>query len=393
MNRSVLNEEVGKIKYLFGYKPGRVISEQTSAEYELGTDKTPVSHDFLGGFGLPKSPKSKNDYYTSDLANILNQALKGQKSNFLSIFKPLGKDAGSYHDWLQVGDQDMEVDLKGIPSPQIVVDFGGPNQTVVASHNGLLMIYRAMDEMNKIKAPINATMKFGEAKTKKGMEDERESSGTVFNLENATKPYFNFIYGVQALAVTVNPDFHNKITSPNDKAFINKGKDQLVDEWTKTINPYLQGTAIPSGFVDPKHIQQVAQIKGWINTINPQLISKVVEAYLSMQNIEDFDYYGEGLNKEKGNQILQTSSDALLALFEEMKKIYLHNLQLYLNTYLPRTSNQLVSQVKSKFEPRFDLDFIPNNYQGLFKGKTTGPGGPTPKTDVKQVTTPRKPGY
>ena len=228
MNRSLLNEEVGKIKYLFGYKPGRVISEQTSAEYELGTDKTPVSHDFLGGFGLPKSPKSKNDYYTSDLATILNQALKGQQSNFLSIFKPQGKDAGSYHDWLQVGDQDMEVDLKGIPSPQIVVDFGGPNQTVVASHNGLLMIYRAMDEMNKIKAPINATMKFGEAKTKKGMSDERESTGTVFNLQNAVRPLLNYPYGTQMVVAAVNPQSYDKIGDDFDKEMAGKSREQFI---------------------------------------------------------------------------------------------------------------------------------------------------------------------
>jgi len=389
MNRSVLNEEVGKIKYLFGYKPGRVISEQTSAEYELGTDKTPVSHDFLGGFGLPKSPKSKNDYYTSDLANILNQALKGQKSNFLSIFKPLGKDAGSYHDWLQVGDQDMEVDLKGIPSPQIVVDFGGPNQTVVASHNGLLMIYRAMDEMNKIKAPINATMKFGEAKTKKGMSDERESTGTVFNLQNAVRPLLNYPYGTQAVVAAVNPQFYDKIGDDLDKQMAGKSREQFIQEMVEMINNEIQGVG-PYGFVSPKHKEEVKKIKGW-GSINPEFAAKVVDAYISQQGIEDWDYYDNRLNKSKRGNILEASAEPLLALGEEMKKLYLQNVQLYLNTYLPRTSNQLMNQVRQSFNPNFDIRNL--EYDRIFTKSSGSRTEPVKQTDVKQVTTPRKPGY
>ena len=389
MNRSVLNEEVGKIKYLFGYKPGRVISEQTSAEYELGTDKTPVSHDFLGGFGLPKSPKSKNDYYTSDLANILNQALKGQKSNFLSIFKPQGKDAGSYHDWLQVGDQDMEVDLKGIPSPQIVVDFGGPNQTVVASHNGLLMIYRAMDEMNKIKAPINATMKFGEAKTKKGMSDERESTGTVFNLQNAVRPLLNYPYGTQMVVAAVNPQSYDKIGDDFDKEMAGKSREQFIQTMVGMINNVIQGVG-PYGFVSPKHQEEVKKIKGW-GSINPEFAAKVVDAYISQQGIEDWDYYDNKLNKSKGRNILEASAEPLLVLGEEMKKLYLQNVQLYLNTYLPRTSNQLMNQVRQSFNPNFDIRNL--EYDRIFTKSSGSSAEPVKQTDVKQVTTPRKPGY
>lgn len=393
MNRSILNEEVGKIKYLFGYKPGRVISEQTSAEYELGTDKTPVSHDFLGGFGLPKSPKSKNDYYTSDLANILNQALKGQKSNFLSIFKPQGKDAGSYHDWLQVGDQDMEVDLKGIPSPAIVVDFGGPNQTVVASHNGLLMIYRAMDEMNKIKAPINATMKFGEAKTKKGMADERESSGTVFNLQNAVRPYFNEIYGSNALVSTVNPYNYNRIGDQDDKVLSQYSKEQMENSFLESLNSTVQGLDSPMGFVSPQHKDQVSQIKGWINTINPELVKRVFDAYFSTKELEDWNYDDNKVNMDKPQKILDVSRDPLVALFEEMKKIYLQNIQLYLSRYLPRTANQIMNQVNQNFQPNFNLNNLKDHWRGIFTKST--PGGTTQvrQTDVKQTTTPRKPGY
>ena len=389
MNRSILNEEVGKIKYLFGYKPGRVISEQTSAEYELGTDKTPVSHDFLGGFGLPKSPKSKNDYYTSDLANILNQALKGQKSNFLSIFKPQGKDAGSYHDWLQVGDQDMEVDLKGIPSPEIVVDFGGPNQTVVASHNGLLMIYRAMDEMNKIKAPINATMKFGEAKTKKGMSDERESTGTVFNLQNAVRPLLNYPYGTQMVVAAVNPQSYDKIGDDFDKEMAGKSREQFIQTMVGMINNVIQGVG-PYGFVSPKHQEEVKKIKGW-GSINPEFAAKVVDAYISQQGIEDWDYYDNKLNKSKGRNILEASAEPLLVLGEEMKKLYLQNVQLYLNTYLPRTSNQLMNQVRQSFNPNFDIRNL--EYDRIFTKSSGSSAEPVKQTDVKQVTTSRKPGY
>ena len=366
---------------------------ETSAEYSLGTDKNKVGHDFLSRFGLPKSPKGANDYYSTDLKTILTQALNGQQSNFLSIFEPLGEDSGGYHDFLEIGNQSMEVDLKGIPSPAIVVDFGGPNQTVVASHNGLLMMYRAMDEMNKIKAPINASMKFGEAKTTKGKADERETKGTVFSLENATRPYFNSLISDQALAAAVNPEFRSKIVDEKDRSFANFTPEQSKQYWLENTNSIIQGLDIPDGFVSSKHKQQVGSLKGWINTINPEFVNKVIDTYVSLQGEDDWDYDKNKVSQEKAQKILQMVSEPANALVEEMKKVYLKNLQLYLNTFLPRTSNQLMAQVNQKFQPRFNLSYVPTHYTGLFRGTTPGGTIQTKQTDVKQTTTPRKSGY
>ena len=368
----------------------KVISEQSAAEYNIGTDKNRISNEILQTrFGLPKSSKS-NDYFSSNTLNILNHALSGQPSNFLSIFKPMGEDAGSYHDYLAIGNKTMEVDEEGVPSPAIVVNFEGPNQTVIASRNGLLVIYRAMDEMRKIKRPITATLKFGKETTTQGKAKDRESSGIVFKLENAKKPYFGTIVGPQALVTTVNPYFKDLIKDENLKLLSNYTTDQMKQFLLKVINQDIQGTESTQGFVEANHKEQVSKIKGWVSTINPDLVNKIVDIYVSLQTIPDSN---EGvLNRSKGNQIINESRDSLLILLEEMKKIFLNNLNLYLKTYLPNTSAQLFREVSENFQPRFDITAIPNWYSSLFLGKGKIIGVLPPKTDVKQIITPHKSG-
>lgn len=392
MGNNLLKEELNQIKYLFGYKPGRVISEQTSAEYKIGTDKNRVGHKYLAKFGLPNSPTGENDYYTTNSQTILNQALKGQKADFLSIFKPLGENSGGYHDFLEIGGKYMEIDNKGYPTEALQFDFGGPNATVVASHNGLLMMYRAMDEMNKIQEPIYAIMKFGEAKTSAGRATERESKGVVFNLQNAIRPFFNFPYGSQTLVATLNPNSWEKIGDEYSKMMTKYNPEQMKKWLLDTLNEEIQGLVTPYGFVSPTHKGEVNKLEGWVSTINPELVGKVIDAYVSTQGEEDWDYDRNKPNLDKVNKILEVSRDPLVALFEEMKKIYLQNLKVYLNKYLPQTSNKLIAQVNQNFNPNFNLNNLKMHWEGIFRKSVPGGTTQVKQTQVKQTTTPRKSG-
>lgn len=61
MNKKLINEDIKNMKYLFGYKAGRVISEQdfdyTTDDY-LDVDDTELDEDIFAGWDNPKSFKS-----------------------------------------------------------------------------------------------------------------------------------------------------------------------------------------------------------------------------------------------------------------------------------------------------------------------------------------------
>ena len=47
MNKKILNEDIQNMKYLFGYKPGRVISEQDINDTEMSEQEEPENDRYM----------------------------------------------------------------------------------------------------------------------------------------------------------------------------------------------------------------------------------------------------------------------------------------------------------------------------------------------------------
>ena len=397
MHDRFLIEELKQIIYLFEYKPGKILSEQITPtiqnEYTLGTDKDKITNASLKKFGLVPSKIGETDYYKSDIKTIVSQSLGGNRQTFLSIFKPINQDAKGYHDYLEIGNKSMEVDQKGNPTEAIQVDFGGPNSEVVASHNGLLLIYRVMDTMNQIQSPINALMKFGEAKTVKGKSQDRDIKGTIFDLQNSLRPQFNSA-NIYAMITSINLYSKDKVIKEWAKALSSKTVEEIKDLTLSHVNSDIQGLSAYGGFVDKNKKEEIDKIDGWIKTVNPQLVYDLVDSFQKNSEIEDFMDEGNGVvfNNNKLRNMISNAEGLWKKLSDEMKKIYLHNIELYLKKYLPRTSQQLIDQVNRGFNPNINLNSVDVQYPGIFRKSQQGGVQNVPQTKVTQTTQPRKKG-
>ena len=85
MDKTLINEEIKNMKYLFGYKPGRVISEQdidyTTDDY-LDVDDTELDEDIFDGWDDPDNFKSiplhkHHDFEDDELENLDTKDLEG----------------------------------------------------------------------------------------------------------------------------------------------------------------------------------------------------------------------------------------------------------------------------------------------------------------------------
>lgn len=79
---NLLNEELNNIKYLFGYKPGRVISEQESVPAEIKRripQITEVFDDLLDSFDSPdNNPSNFSDemeYVSAFVSEVLDRLI------------------------------------------------------------------------------------------------------------------------------------------------------------------------------------------------------------------------------------------------------------------------------------------------------------------------------
>jgi len=92
MDKKLINEEINNIKYLFGYKPGRVISEQNINEFEYPEEES----------GMRKQNMQNFEKFVDKLA--ANKNSEGQK------FKRPKKHYGSFDDKEWIDDMDRPID-------------------------------------------------------------------------------------------------------------------------------------------------------------------------------------------------------------------------------------------------------------------------------------------
>lgn len=308
-----------------------IINEQ-AGEISVGTDGSKISNGSLSGFGLPKAD-TDNFYYSTTTAEIIKQS-GGPENQFLSIFKPVS-DAKAYIDYLKIGDKV----LSGQGSQ--VVDFN-INQQVIASHNGLLVIVRAMRQFKG--RPFVTTLSFGKSKTTTDQgRIERETKVTEIDWANALRPPL----GVMDLLWLGLSVVDSKVARPNYRGIIEKAKQGGVNLFSKTYSTYMCGLN-NGGFADQTKRDEILNIlpkEGFILDFQYDL-SKMYNAFDSLKNMEDYDEDGNP-NQQKINKVEEIWNIHSGPLFDYILPIYRRNLLVYVKHYLPNSYAQYEKQINS----------------------------------------------
>ena len=309
----------------------KILNEQ-AGEISVGTDGSRISNASLSGFGLPKA-QNDNFYYSTTTSDIVKQS-SGPENQFLSIFKPMS-DAKSYVDYLKIGDKV----LSGQGSQ--VFDFN-TNQQVVASHNGLLSIIRAMRQF-KGRAFIT-TINFGKSKTTTDQgRIERETKVTEIDWANALRPPL----GIMDLLWVSLSIVDSKYSRPEYKGNIDRANQGGVNLFSKSYATYMCGLNI-GGFADQTKKDEILTIlpkEGFITDFQYDL-TKMYSAFSSLKNMEDYDEDGN-INEQKANKMDELWSTYSAPLFDYILPIYKKNLLVYVKHYLPNSYTQYEKQINS----------------------------------------------
>lgn len=325
MKKIILTEE--QIKNVID----RILSEQVG-EISVGTDGSTITNSSLSSFGLPKS-QTDNFYYTTTTSEIVKQS-NGPENQFLSIFKPTN-DAKTYVDYLKIGDKV----LTGQGSQ--VVDFN-TNQQVIATHNGLLLIVRAMRQFKG--RPFVTTLSFGKSKTTTNQgKIERETKVTEIDWANALRPPF----GIMDLLWVGLSIVDSKNSRPEYKNVVDRANQGGVNLFSQTYTTYMCGLNV-GGFADPAKKDEILNTlpkEGFITNFEYDL-TKMFNTFKSLKNIQDYDEEGN-INEQKVSKVDETWNTYSNDLFNYILPIYKRNLLVYIKHYLPNSYTQYEKQVNS----------------------------------------------
>jgi hypothetical protein len=375
MKRLVLTEK--QIKKIID----NVINEQFAGEISVGTDGSKISHKALSSFGLPQS-KSDNIYYSSDTASIVKQS-SGSENQFLSIFKPLN-DSKTYTDYLQVGDTILN------NQGSKVFNFSG-NQNVVASHNGLLSIVRAMRQFKG--SPYMTTVNFGKSNTKtKEGQTERETKVVQINWAEALNPNLG---GLDmpwiGLAVRI-PQYCRKGYIESVQWAQKNGVKGFIDSYTKLLCGLTYG-----GYADQTRIDEIMNVlpkEGFVTKFEYDL-QPMYDALSQLRSESDYEGGDDGnrADNEKAQKVQDTFFNYYGPLKDYLIKTYRNNLYVYVKHYLPNSYTQFVNQINSIDEKKV---FPASEWYLRVVNKTDkmsyGTGGPAPNASVTQQTVNNKTG-
>ena len=127
MKKVILSEE--QVKRVID----NILNEQSASEFAGGTDAQRIAHALLTkNFGLPDGANNESSYYGANIADVIKMSGTGDRSKFLSVFKPANKyseDPKFYYDSIFVNNEKLE--NSGTKAFRFV------NGNVYAAHNGL----------------------------------------------------------------------------------------------------------------------------------------------------------------------------------------------------------------------------------------------------------------
>jgi len=325
-----------------------VISEQQSIVYEASTDKTPMynfpkknlnSSNQKNG-GLPGDAKMENYLFQTTLGDIKKRAV-GEQSQFFAGFKPT-TDQKKYVDYLSIGN----VVLQGGGKKEF--DLTDPKAVVIASHNGLLALFRIMDAMKRAPGGVKA-------KVEMGTVDTRTSGVGVVNPEKAYQIWRIMDTVIESTAVSMVSGF-NMIPSPY------RGANLFQNNLYLTV--MTASGDLPKTGPNPPTSEQITA--GLIKYIESQ-IRRVLTAEEDSKK-EEFkkefnltNYIGadnlENLIKSSYNKTVGEVQSSLTGVLNLIRPAYIKMYTDFTRKYYPDNSDELVEMMNSKLnsKPTYNL--------------------------------------
>jgi len=361
-----------------------IVTEQTANIVGAGTDARKVSHAYLTkNYGLPEGKEHENFLYSATTENIINQSRDKTPNKYLSVFRPYSgysQNSNDYLDYVRIND---DVLTQASINQRVNRVFPFETGFVIASHNGLLGIARAMDKLNGVGGTIN--LQFGQSKTGGEAQSERFSSVTNYNSEAALNrgPLLNTIYTYLAIA-SISPK--NRELTSFGKGMVNWDNDTLINRIKILSNNLVMGVG---GFIDPNNmdLQQIISSlkpKKYITTVDFD-VTPFVNELTKLQSIEDLQ---NGTYNTDKQQMVSDIGDKFINRFvTTMKNTYVYNFNIFVRTYLTDDQNRILSTIN---QLKFPAENLGIRHKFLFQSRpeTSRPSAQstmtTGKTNYKQ---------
>jgi hypothetical protein len=360
-----------------------ILSENKLGDYsniEAGTNKTPVSNARLSGlYGLPLG-NYETYTFKSTIGEMLEIAKTGNEATYLSIFKPY-QNINKYDDIISIAGksysagnpkEDVNKTTTTYRSGTFFSNILSASDVVIASHNGLLALTRAMKRIYQLqKIPKTIQITFGsnfENTNQSKAGDERFSQIVNVQIPDSAYNITPEMYTVAQLLICYM-DTQNK--SPFCQPIRSKLYETTVNFFNKVFNN--------AKFLPQKNIEQVKEFlipKGYITTIDfpeiKQISSKILENIGNAAKTNNSS--SEEYNKNMVNQTLTSIQDLVNKVQEKIIRAYFANLKLYISNYFPQDQQELskLKSFKYKIVTAFDA------YNKLFAtevNRTTQDGG------------------
>ena len=346
MKKVILSEE--QVKRVID----NILNEQSASEFAGGTDAQRIAHALLTkNFGLPDGANNETSYYGANIADVIKMSGTGDRSKFLSVFKPANKyseDPKFYYDSIFVNNEKLE--NSGTKAFRFV------SGNVYATHNGLLALARAMDHMGGNGGVL--TISFGRSTAGKEAQAERMGGGVKYDSNRAMNqtPTINTLEG-NLVYLSTNPKFKDK------GLFIGVNRQLSQDDTIAFIKRILNYLAMGAyGFMDWSKKDEIIKTltpKGFVTNFDFD-ITPFAQKLISLQNMPDYlpdDNTGQytEYNKNKMNQLNSIGASFEENMINQIKATYMNNFKIYVENYLPNSASQIIPLIKNV---RFD-------YQGL----------------------------
>jgi hypothetical protein len=338
--RFLLTEnEINEIRGLYGLinEVAKAINASTSPE------RMP---NFIGqgnknsSFGLKGDANQENFYFKSTIGDLVNKST-GDTKMFLSGFQP-ATDAGQYVDYVRVGTTELtnkgsiSFDLSKLPA----------ETEVLATHNGLLVLRRMMDQLGGSK----------NGKVTLSMSAEQRASGQkTFDLNNiSSRIPPNLATIASALSVLLIPEAQRANIKDGYAIdnFVGKTNEQIIQAINTTLKRGLVGVFLTPE--DSANIDKIISDKKLVTTLD-------LSVFESM--------YGKGTLDKTGGSITEAQINSVWNSFKKSyKDTLISNFTAYLDNEFKYLANNL-----SKIMEGLSISTLWYMYTKLRDTSTLGP--------------------
>jgi hypothetical protein len=326
---NLMESKVGDVRPLIS-EASKIIKATTTPE-RMYNFPNAASKNSNSNFGLKGDNSKENFYFKTTLSDIINRST-GSTNSFLSGFIP-ATDAGKYVNYVRFGtnelsgDGSIQFDLKTLPD----------NTEVMATHNGLLLVRRMMDQLQGGK---NGTVILTIG------AEKRESSQENYDVKKIQE---KLVPGFNGISTNLSVLFTPENLRPSIKEsyakqwFANKSEEELKSTLKKQIKKGLVNI-----FLTPEEISQSDAI--------------IAEKGLTTEmDISDFEpFFGKG-------NVRQDINAVWINFQTQMKNTMIENFRLYLPDEFKYLANNLSKLITNIFG-----ESLYSTYKGLDKETVLG---------------------